>query len=103
MVLFSCESFAINLSSKATGLVPRVQDILNFFISASLAFADILLGMVVVPFSLVQVCSISLLSLNTVYMFVGSFGTMDFWILLVPGIKQNELNCFLIDLFSLIR
>ena len=45
---------------KSHRIGPKGQEYFSLFISASLALADILLGMVVVPFSLVQVCSISM-------------------------------------------
>ena len=38
------------------------QLIIQYFVATSLAFADILLGMVVVPFSLVQVRNIELVA-----------------------------------------
>ena len=64
-----------------------------FFFPASLAFADILLGMVVVPFSLVQVrkywnCpqAFTEAKVQQVIIFLsGSFGSMDLWLLLVSG------------------
>ena len=65
----------------------------SFNISASLAFADILVGIVVVPFSLTQV-GLSKVQFKRISVFFSpaNIGTVALWLLLVPGMIFDVLQ-----------